>query len=100
VIAASSDDRPIPKKKMIIIERRPHRSPSRPAGSEPRPNITKAPTPNGIRSSQRARPKSAAIVVTAVAKISRNMWSTAWATFSRRMVVRECMKRPFQSGSG
>ena len=42
--AIRSPDAPMPAKKMTIITRRPHRSPSRPAGREPRPNITKAPT--------------------------------------------------------
>ena len=45
----------------------------------------------GIRSSQRATPKSWAIEVTAVAKISRNMWSSAWPMFSRSRVGRLCM---------
>ena len=81
----------MPKKNTIIIARRPQRSPSRPEGNEPRPNITNAPTPNGIRSSQRAKPNSAAMLATAVAKISRNMWSTAWARFRRKIALRLCM---------
>ena len=67
----------MPKKNTSIMARRPHRSPSRPAGIEPRPNISAAPVPQGIRSSQREKPKSAAIAETAVAKTSRNMWSMA-----------------------
>ena len=54
-----------------IIARRPHRSPRRPAGSEPSPNMTKAPTVYGMRSCQ-AMPHSAAMAPTAVAKMSRN----------------------------
>ena len=83
----------MPKKNTTIIARRPQRSPSRPEGSDPSPNITKAPTPKGIRSSQRAKPNSAAMLATAVAKISRNMWSTAWARFRRRIAPRLCMGR-------
>ena len=73
VSATSIAETPIPKKNTSIIARRPHRSPRRPAGSEPSPNKRKAPALNGIRSSHRDTPKSAAMVVTAVAKISRNM---------------------------
>ena len=77
----------MPKKNTSIIWRRPQRSPSRPAGNEPSPNRKNAPTPYGIRSSQRAKPKSAAIAPTAVAKISRNMWSSACATLSSSAVM-------------
>ena len=45
VAAASRADAPMPKKNTSIIGRRPQLSPSLPAGSEPRPNIRKAPTP-------------------------------------------------------
>jgi len=79
---------PIPKKKTSIIARRPQRSPSRPEGTEPSPNMKNAPTLYGIRSSQRAKPNSCAIDTTAVAKISRNMWSIAWATLSSSAVPR------------
>ena len=44
VNAASSADAPSPKKNTSIIGRRPQLSPSLPAGKEPRPNMTKAPT--------------------------------------------------------
>ena len=81
-------DAPIPKKNTSIISRRPHRSPSRPAGADPSPNMKNAPALYGIRSSQRSKPKSAAIVATAVAKISRNMWSIACAKLSSRPVAR------------
>jgi hypothetical protein len=91
VKATRIDAAPRPKKNTSIITRRPQESPSFPAGSDPRPNITKAAAPKGIRSSQRASPNSAAIALTAVAKISRNMWSSAWATLSMNDVVRLCM---------
>ena len=41
--AISMPEIPIPTKKTTIIARRPQRSPRRPAGSEPSPNITNAP---------------------------------------------------------
>lgn len=43
VNATAIADRPMPWKKTSIMRRRPHRSPSRPAGTEPRPNMKKAP---------------------------------------------------------
>ncbi|CFW02163.1 Uncharacterised protein [Bordetella pertussis] len=70
------------------MRRRPHRSPRRPAGHDARPNRKKAATPKGMRSSQRAKPKSAAMAATAVAKISRNIWSSACATFSNSVTLR------------
>ena len=41
--AISRHDTPIPAKKMIIMMRRPHRSPSLPARIEPVPNMNVAP---------------------------------------------------------
>src|SRR5581483_28173 len=76
---------PRPRKKMTIMARRPHRSPRRPAGSEPRPKSTNAPTVYGIRSCQ-TMPHSAAMADTAVAKMSRNRWSMAWPTLRSRAV--------------
>jgi hypothetical protein len=35
--------KPMPWKKINIMRRRPHKSPQRPAGTEAKPNITKAP---------------------------------------------------------
>ena len=43
VAATSSPETPRPRKNTIIIARLPHWSPSLPAGTEPRPNMTKAP---------------------------------------------------------
>ena len=64
------------------------------------PHSANAPTPDGMRSSQRAKPKSAAIAATDVAKISRNMWSIACATLSSsdarrgKGVMRKVSRRP------
>ena len=43
--AASMALTPSPKKNTSIMLRRPHRSPQRPAGIEPSPNIRNAPAP-------------------------------------------------------
>src|SRR5438132_1483052 len=50
--ATSSADAPRPTKKMIIMRRRPQRSPRRPAGSAPSPNMTKAPARSGRRAGE------------------------------------------------
>ena len=57
------------------------------------PKKKNAATLYGIRSSQRAMPKSAAMLVTAVAKISRNMWSMACPMFSSHWVALELARR-------
>ena len=44
VNAVNKADAPRPKKNTNIIGRRPQLSPNLPAGSEPRPNMMKAPT--------------------------------------------------------
>src|SRR6266850_5325695 len=85
VSAINSPETPMPRKKTTIIARRPQRSPSRPAGSEPRPNMTKAPAVYGIRSCQ-IIPQSAAMAPTAVAKISRKRWSSAWPALRSKAV--------------
>src|SRR5262249_47706320 len=87
VDAISRPEAPMPRKKITIIARRPQRSPSRPAGSEPRPNITNAPAVYGIRSCQ-TMPQSAAMAPTAVAKIRRKRWSSAWPALRRAAVER------------
>ena len=43
VRATAIADRPMPWKNTSIMRRRPHRSPSRPAGTDPSPNMKKAP---------------------------------------------------------
>ncbi|NBP27650.1 MAG: hypothetical protein EBU74_08565 [Betaproteobacteria bacterium] len=68
--ATAAQEAAIPQKKTSIIFLRPQRSPSRPAGMEPRPNMMKAPAVYGIRSSQRSMPNSIAMAATAEAKTS------------------------------
>ena len=43
VNATTMEDAPMPKKKTTIMGRLPHKSPKRPAGIEPKPNIKNAP---------------------------------------------------------
>src|SRR5262249_53654873 len=87
VDAISRPERPMPRKKMTIIARRPHRSPSRPAGSEPRPNITNAPAVYGIKSCH-TMPQSLAMAPTAVAKMGKKRRSSGWPALRRSAVER------------